>query len=74
MSYNIVTQFNVIIYTLYKNLNTVSKDHVCVIFSSIKYIVSNYVINFLNISINKCFYVIFKSIRHKILMMSHLVS
>ena len=47
-------------YKRLKRLNTISKDHLCVIFNMIKYIVSTYLIISQNIGFNKCFYVIYK--------------
>ena len=44
-------------------LNTVFKNHVYVIFNTIKYIVSNYIIILQNISVIECFYEIFKNIK-----------
>ena len=65
-------QPHVIIYTLCENLNTVSKDHLCAIFNTVKHIISNYLTVLQNIAINECFYVIFKNKHHKSLITSNL--
>ena len=51
----IVSQPNVIIYILSENLNTVTKCHLCAVFNTIIYIVSNYVIILLVIDVKKFF-------------------
>ena len=50
-----VSQPNVIIYILCENLNVISKWHVCVVFNTLKYIISNYATILNIIGVNKYF-------------------
>ena len=47
-----INQHNIIIYILCKNLNAITKCHLCVVFKSIKCIVYNYVKTLQNIGFN----------------------
>ena len=55
-----------------ENINVTTKGHLCVVFYTIKYIVSDYAIILQIIDVNKLFYIFFIDILNKFLMESRL--
>ena len=53
----IITPPNIIIYNLCKNLDAISKSHLCFMFNAIRNITSNYVIILQNIGVNKFIFI-----------------